>query len=117
MARKGIARRQIPEPLANWLIDRGLVRENRTIDPVLRQVILTAVRGEGYGLFVVTPFTDPVDRAVADLLMSRAKLEELLPREELADLFPASLGGLGPWSSRFRKGNGGEPGVLPPSPN
>src|SRR5438874_1755212 len=70
--RKGcLTDRPLPEPIARPLIEAGAVRDDRTVDPVVRQVVLTSVRGEGDGLTVVSPYTDPLDRAVSDLLISR----------------------------------------------
>lgn len=55
---------------------RALVRErvlapDGTVDPAMRAVVLSAVRGEGRVLHLESPFTDATDRALAEFLMSR----------------------------------------------
>lgn len=106
----------VPEPFAGPLIEMGAVGEDRGVDPTLRQVVLSAVRGERHALAVANPFTDPRDRAVAELLVARAKLEQLLSPDECSELFAATLAGPGSWARRFPKANGGTD-LPPPSPN
>ena len=106
----------LPERIAGPLIEDGVLRSDGTVDPVVREVVLAALRGEGEGLFVVSPFTDPLDRAVSDLIISQMKVEALLPPEQLAELFPTPPSEPGTWGRRMKK-NGTDTGTGTPPPS
>ena len=82
------------------LVAGGLLAPDGRPDPVLGAVVRAAVRGEGRVLHLDSPFTDPVDRAVADFLAARDYLAvELAPDafaalaapDPLPDLLRAAL--------------------------
>ena len=71
------------EPLQT-LRQEGLIASDDGVDPVMKAVGLSAVRGEGRHLHVGSPFTDPKHRAVALFLHSKALIELLLPEADVA---------------------------------
>jgi hypothetical protein len=55
---------------------RALIREkvlmpDGSLDPVLEAVVLSSVRGEGRNLHLDSPFTDSLDRAMAEFINAR----------------------------------------------
>jgi hypothetical protein len=56
------------------LKDNLLRKQDGTIDPELRAVVLSAVRGEGQALHLDSPFTNSWDRTVSNLYRSRAQI-------------------------------------------
>lgn len=48
-----------------------LLQPDGSVEPVLKAVVLAAVRGEGQLLHIDSPFTDPLDRAMADYFCAR----------------------------------------------
>jgi hypothetical protein len=74
--------RQIdPEP-ERFLVREGWLRKDRTVDPMLKSVVLSSVRGEGRLLHLDSPYTDSLDRALAQFFMAR---EQLLAQLDPAD--------------------------------
>lgn len=63
-----------------------------TIDPVVQQVVLAAVRGEDIDLHIVSPYVNAWDRALSDLVISREKIRGKLPTEQAETLIAGSLG-------------------------
>lgn len=59
-----------------------LVDETGAIDPVTRSVVLSSVRGEHRALSLSSPFTDGVDRALAELAHAKGFLSLALDRRE-----------------------------------
>ena len=51
------------------------------IDPVLRSVVLAAVRGEGTVLRVDSPFTTSLERVLAELIHAKSYLRAHFPEE------------------------------------
>jgi hypothetical protein len=70
-----------PEP-ERFLIREGWLCEDGTADPALRSVVLSCVRGEGRLLHLDSPYTEPLDRALAEFFISR---EQLLAQLDPAD--------------------------------
>jgi hypothetical protein len=52
------------------------------LDPVVRAVVLAAVRGAGRVLHLSSPFTDENDRAVAEFISARDHIRCSLPDDE-----------------------------------
>ena len=71
----------LPEQ-ARSLEGEGLLEPDGTLDPVLRSVVLSAVRGEGVALRLDPPFTDPLDRTLAELLAAQEYIRSHLPPAE-----------------------------------
>ncbi|MBY0456217.1 MAG: hypothetical protein K2V38_02650 [Gemmataceae bacterium] len=69
------------------LIREGWLGEDGGVDPVLRSVVLAGIRGEGRQLRLDSPYTDPVDRALADFFLSREFLASQLDHADLPALF------------------------------
>ncbi len=69
-----------PERLSE-LSQAGLLRVNGTLDPLMRDVVLAAVRGTGNNLYLDPPFTEPLDRTIAELVLARDHIQASLPRE------------------------------------
>ena len=53
------------------LIAEKLLNPDGSPDPGMEAVVLSAVRGEGRALHLATPFTDPLERAMAEFIMAR----------------------------------------------
>jgi hypothetical protein len=67
--------------------ERALVRErllepDGRLDPVMRAVVLSAVRGVGRTLHIDSPFTDQVDRDIAEYLLARDGIRSALGTDE-----------------------------------
>jgi hypothetical protein len=113
----------VPHGTQHELSERGVLMENGTVDPATRQVVLAAVRGEGDGLFVVTPYTSSWDRTFSDLILSRQKVRATMP-PDVAELLIASrdtgeantVRELRKWVNVVGHPENG-PGSAPPSPN
>lgn len=77
-----------PEQLRDLRAEQLVTPAGEPIDG-LRAVVLSAVRGEGRALRLDSPFTDPLDRAMADYLIARhfirAHLDEPEATAFLAD--------------------------------
>lgn len=114
------------------LVHEGLLTPDGRVDPVLRAVVLAGVRGEGRVLHLDSPFTNPLDRAVADFVRAHDYLAAHLPPVEAEELFRDDLGtvvkravestplppGLGSGHlvrEILRRSNQGDPG-RPPNP-
>lgn len=70
-----------PEIMAALAAD-DFVTADGEVDPVVRAVVLAAVRGEGRALHLVSPFTEASDRMIANFVAAREYLEvELSPAE------------------------------------
>lgn len=65
-----------------FLIREGWLREDGTVDPALRSIALSSVRGEGRLLHLDCPYTDDLSRAIATFYAAR---EELLAKLDPAD--------------------------------
>jgi hypothetical protein len=113
----------VPHDMQDELSKRGVLMEDGTVDPATRQVVLAAVRGEGDGLFIVTPYTSSWDRTFSDLILSRQKVRAAMP-PEVAELLIGSrdvgeantVRELRKWVTTVGRTESG-PGGAPPSPN
>lgn len=56
---------------AQVLIQEQLLTDDGRVDPSMQAVVLSAVRGEGKKLHIISPFTDPLDRAIAEFVNAR----------------------------------------------
>lgn len=72
----------VPEADREPLRDLHLVGPDGRADAVVREVVRASVHGEANGLFFVSPYTDPWDRALSDLIISREKIRGALPPGE-----------------------------------
>jgi hypothetical protein len=79
--------RSIDREPERFLIREGFLLEDGTVEPGLRSVVLSSVRGEERQLHLDSPFTDHVDRALAEFFGSREILLAHLPRGESQQLF------------------------------
>lgn len=87
-----LGRKLEPEQIRTLAAEGLLGRDGRP-DPVLRAVVLSAVRGEGRALHLVSPFTDPVDRAIVEYLAAKDYLSTALEPAEARELFADDLPG------------------------
>lgn len=106
----------VASPSAVGLAKFSVLDDDGTVVPVVRDVVLAAVRGEGRALFTVSPFTTTADRVVADLVASRLKALAILPPDQLEVIDPKVSVSTDPWADRIRKGKDGGLGSAP-SPN
>lgn len=90
-----LGRRLEPEQL-RALVSERLLESGGAVDPTLNAVVLSAVRGEGRVLHLESPFTEPLDRAMADYIRSReyvrahldpAAAEAFLAQDPVQDSF------------------------------
>jgi hypothetical protein len=107
----------IPTSASTLLRGAGLIEGDQLIPPAVRQVVLAAVQGEGDGIHIASPYTDLLDRAISDLTTSLAKVEAVLPLEQLATLLQDMPGGVESWVQRIKRANGSGTGFPPPSSN
>jgi len=68
-----------PEP-KRALIRERLLQSDGTPAPDMKAVVLSSVRGEDRAIHISSPFTDPVDRAMADFIISREYIRANLPK-------------------------------------
>jgi hypothetical protein len=73
------------EPLGE-LVREGLATPDGRLDPGLRDVILSAVRGEDHRLRLESPFTDSLDRALAEFRGARDQLYAAIDAGQLEPL-------------------------------
>lgn len=78
--------RSIEPEQKRCLVREGLLSATGDLDPDLRSVVLSAVRGEGRVLTVSSPFTDAADRAVAEFLNARHYITCFLDEAEAKQL-------------------------------
>src|ERR1700733_9061520 len=64
------------------LKDAGFLSEDGTMEPVLKGVVLSALQGEGYGLYVISPFTSSLDRTLAEYIQSRERILAEVPEND-----------------------------------
>ena len=64
------------------LCEEGLLNDSGALDQVRKDVILSAVRGEGHNLFLNSPFTNFNERTIAEFMTARDRIRLLLPRNE-----------------------------------
>ncbi|MGL6075466.1 MAG: hypothetical protein ACRC8S_15025 [Fimbriiglobus sp.] len=69
------------------LIRQELLLPNGTVEPVLKSVVLSAVRGEGQLLHLESPFTNPLDKAMAEYINSREFIRNSLSETEAKEFF------------------------------
>lgn len=72
------------------MTDNGLASADGTVEPVVREVVRAAIRGEGNDLHLASPFTTAWDRAVSNLLISLDSVRAILPAEQANALIQAS---------------------------
>jgi hypothetical protein len=104
------------------LVREQLLSPDGSVDSAMQAVVLSSVRGEGRLLHLVSPFTDPLDRAVAEFLMARDYIRSYLsPGEAKSVLEDDSVEkGLGllrrarKWTDREADRTSPPPDDLPP---
>jgi hypothetical protein len=111
----------IPEAILSKLTEEGFATSNGEINPLVKEIVRTAVRGEGSDLHLVTPFVSPWDRALSDFVISREKIRGGLPPEQAepliaARLLPPEKPGIS-WLDYIRKRHGTDPEMPPFSHN
>lgn len=74
---------------ARALTGERLLRPDGTVEPVLREIVLSSVRGQGRLLHLDSPFTETLDRVMAEYIQSREYVRCSLPLRE-AEAFLAS---------------------------
>jgi hypothetical protein len=74
------------EPKA-LLIQEGWLNKDGTPKPALRSVVLSSVRGEQRALHIDLPYTDPLDRALAEFFNNREFLLSELESADVSTLF------------------------------
>lgn len=87
--------RSIEPEQAQTLARARLLHPDGTVDPVLRAVVLSAVRGQGRVLHLDSPFTDPLDQALANYAHACNTIESYLDPEQARSFFansPLQLG-------------------------
>jgi hypothetical protein len=65
------------------LVHEKLLAPDGSVDPAMRAVVLSAVRGEGRVLHLASPFTDPTDRALSEFLTARDHIQSYLSDSEV----------------------------------
>jgi len=100
------------------LREHDLVTADGSLEPVMKDAVLAAVRGEGHGLYLVSPFTEVLDRSLVQFLDAKDRIESFLPREEAerllaSDPLAALPTALKLWASRAA--TGGHPPSSPGS--
>jgi hypothetical protein len=75
--------REIEPEQRRALKQEGFLSEADEVDEVTRSVVLSAVRGEGRQLHLVSPFTETYDRVVTEYLNTQAELEFVGATEEM----------------------------------
>lgn len=63
--------RRIEPEQTKALIKEQLLLPDGSVDPAMEAVVLSAVRGEGRVLHIGSPFTDSLDRAMAEFVNAR----------------------------------------------
>jgi hypothetical protein len=72
----------LSEEQKNSLREQKLLSAADDVSPVLKDVVLTSVRGEDHALYLVSPFTNHWDRGLSDYLHGRDRiLAKLDPRQ------------------------------------
>lgn len=71
------------------LVREGVLEADGKLDPVLKAVVLAAVRGSGRVLHVDSPFVDPLDGKIADFVLARDYLHAFTDRG-VGDAFVAN---------------------------
>ena len=74
---------QIEPDQERSLLRLGMLDENHGISPLLKSVVLSSVRGEGRILHVDSPFTNPLDQAIAEFIGSCDYLQSHLTETDL----------------------------------
>ena len=74
----------------------GFAEDDGTFDPIVREVVRAAIRGEDTDLHLVSPFVNAWDRALSDLVISREKVRVELPPEQAESLITGSIEPVGP---------------------
>jgi hypothetical protein len=74
--------REVEPEHVRALIAEGLLDEDGRLESGVRDVVLSAVRGEGRSLHLDSPFTDPDARSVANFLNGRDYISSFLPEDE-----------------------------------
>lgn len=69
------------------LVHERLLAPDGTVEPAMRAVVLSAVRGEGRVLHLASPFTDATDRALAEFLTARNYVHSYLSDAEAQAVF------------------------------
>lgn len=101
------------------LRENQLLLADGTVDPQLRAVVLAAVRGQGGGFHLESPFTEAWDRTVSDLFRARDRVRFELGNERAAELLNEpdyggvhnTVEGLRSWADYVRKRAVRRPGV------
>lgn len=83
--------RTLEEEQIRSLAHEGFLSAEGAVDPVLRSVVLSSVRGEGRLLRLDPPYTDEVDRRIADYLSAQNILPSHLSNEEMEELRGADM--------------------------
>lgn len=78
--------RDIEPEQSRALIHARLVEADGVPGAAMRAVVLSAVRGEGRHLHLDSPFTDPLDRSIAEFITARHYLHSFLDGSELKEV-------------------------------
>jgi len=106
-----------PDASSDLLVEAGLIDADYSIPEAVRQVVLASIRGEADGIYLGSPYTDLLDRAISDLIISLAKVGAVLPPEQLATILRTSKVEGESWVQKAKRGNGDGCAVPQPSPN
>lgn len=63
-----LGRGDVSAGLKELLVGARLMNDKGKIDPQVRAVVLSAVRGDGHALTLVSPYTTHWDRTISDLI-------------------------------------------------
>jgi len=103
------------------LIKALLLEPDGSLDPSMEAVVLSAVRGEGQLLHIDSPFTNSLDRAMAEFVNARAYVRSYLDEAEAKAFFYDDLAQQGlnmlrrskKWTGRPRDESGPSPPESP----
>jgi hypothetical protein len=76
----------LPEDRRAELVRHSLLEADLTVSPVMKDVVLSAIRGEDQGIFLVSPFTSSWDRTMHNLSEAQGRIRSELPRREAETL-------------------------------
>jgi len=71
------------------LVRQRLLTEDGSVDPCMKSVVLSSVRGQDHQLFLDCPFTSAFDRALSEYLNSRDYVRAHAPDKQSAEAFLA----------------------------